>query len=139
MSWRRNRIEICMDTQDNGRIYVSGSGEKEFFGVEQLLLLLDKTLDATKGPRASETKRSFNKNENTQARDAMENDSDEPQNSDVVEVEKIRGKKANFVLCVKYRQCTSFQGELFWEEGQTTEEFHSEIDLLRLFWDVFNI
>ena len=48
------------------------------------------------------------------------------------EFANIDGNVATFFVLVKYRQKSTWQGEIFWKEKNVMAEFFSELELLKI-------
>ncbi len=121
----QNKTFICIDESKelSGRVFHVALGqEKPFDGIHQLLLEMESVFDAVKLPVSSTSHRTFGK-EFTPTKINL--------NLDDLEKEH-KGKKATFVLHVQYRQNATWQGKLTWVEKNTTQNFKSELELIKL-------
>lgn len=125
-----NLLNVCIDQNNDGefggRIYdCYHKTPATFTNLMQLLRRMDDFFDEITFPQASTRSRSFTpphekKKEKLQKQTTQE------------EILKNKGQKASLVIWVKYRQNSTWQGELTWLEQQKTYTFSSALDLIKL-------
>lgn len=127
-----NLVCVCIDKvageRYNGSFYTKYQKEAQYFDqLDQIILSIEKLLDALQLPRATQKSREFvEKNEGENSKLTKKKYwSDE----DFAEIE---AGVATFFILVKYRQKSTWQGEIFWKEKNVTAEFFSELELLKI-------
>ena len=126
-----NLINICVDSafchNYTGRLYHRYQTEAQRFGdVGQLLGLIEMVCDVSGYPQSTTKNRSFRKKqENTAGKEAS-------QVADINEMLEQKGDLATFVVHVKYRQHSTWQGEVVWAEKNEKRTFRSALELLKL-------
>ena len=103
---------------------------------------MDRLYDMLELPQACTRLRSFQENRGERKKDRAEGKETialpERGKKDIKRVETFdkvtehRGKDATFLIRVKYRQNSSWQGEVTWVDGQKREYFRSALELIRL-------
>ena len=115
---------ICIDSYDNsipaGRYYncaENGAG-REFNGLMQLIVGMEQILDEMNFPQSFTAVRSFK----------------EAADQKVSAAESIgqKGKIATFAVKIFYRQHTSWQGSIIWQEKGIEQPFRSVLELILL-------
>ena len=123
--WRseNQKILVCIDSYENGnprgRFYNSYTGDGCFESLSQLLIKTEEILDELQAPQSYTTPRSF---------------------SHLVEPMEVshegsrvrKGAEATFELRVIFRQHTSWQGVVVWQEQQREQSFRSVLELILL-------
>ena len=115
---------ICIDRYENkvpiGRLYhASSETGTAFHGTMNLLLSLESMLEEMKGPQSFSNRRTFRTSEERVISS--------------VTAETVReGKMATFALRILFRQNASWQGSVFWYDGEQEESFRSVLELLML-------
>ena len=126
-----NLTVICIDRiQDenfNGRIYHKFSQNSvEFANIEQILLIIDRLCDKIGYPQSTTKTRRFRSDNLTIKREEVLQVAD----SNVILEQK--GTLGTFVVHVKYRQHSTWQGEVVWAEKNKKQTFRSALELLKL-------
>lgn len=126
-----NLVNICIDRVEapyyKGRLYHKYEKEPQVFGdIGQLLWMMESVFDRSGYPQSSTKNRSF--------RERQEYTSGEgaSQVADIGDVLKQNGDLATFVVHVKYRQHSTWQGEVVWAEQNKKQTFRSALELLKL-------
>lgn len=91
---------------------------QSFESLTQFIRIMECTLDLTKTPQSFTSHRSF----------APPGQSFRLRNSTVPE----RGKLASFSLCIRFRQNSSWQGQLHWLEEGRRQNFRSTLEMILL-------
>lgn len=125
-----NIVNICIDGYDNGemagRIYhCYDKNPGRFTNLVKLIQLAEELYDKIDFPQASTQIRTFNKNEQPKPEEITK----------VVTAEELaayRGEVSTFLLYVKYRQNSCWQGEVRWVEGECTHPFASVLELMKI-------
>lgn len=125
-----NLINICIDEDINGeltgRIYhCYAENPQPFTNVIRMIEVIEVLFDRISFPQASTQTRTFT-NAAKPFNDRLEKIFP-PQ-----EVVAQRGKKGTFLLNVKYRQNSSWQGEVEWVEKGVIMQFVSVLELLKI-------
>jgi len=126
-----NLASICLDEAKvscyKGRLYHKYKvGPEEFNDAGHMLQLIEKLCDTSGYPQSSTKSRSFQNMEESAIRKEAEPVAD----SDMVLSQK--GDLATFVVHVKYRQHSTWQGEVVWAEKNKKKVFRSALELLKL-------
>lgn len=117
------RTMVCIDSYEKGvpvgRLYNRCLPEgKDFHGVTQFLLEMEKTFDDLDFPKAFTELRKFK----------------EP--SEIKPVlpmaEQRKGAISTFTVRILFRQNASWQGSVFWQEGKQEQCFRSVLELILL-------
>lgn len=125
-----NLVNVCIDKDDNGelggRIYHCYDKNPWLFSnVIRMVELMEDLFDRISFPQASTKTRTFT-NTVHQGKEKLEKVST-PQ-----EAISQRGEKGTFLIYVKYRQNSSWQGEVQWLENGGVSQFVSVLELLKL-------
>ena len=131
-----NLIVICIDKADTeeieGRFYhCYGNEPVSFVSIVEFLTKAEKFFDLISFPQASTRTRNF---DSKIRNDKIYNNHRPKKVVEQTEIIQRRGEKATFVVWVKFRQNSTWQGEMFWmEEGEkkifgNVLELTSEID-----------
>ena len=125
-----NLISICIDSivdgEMSGKIYHCYSKEAvKFSNIIRMIEVAEAFFDQIRFPEASTQMRSFEKKEHVV--EAKPEKICTPE--DVV---AKCGTEATFLLNVRYRQNSSWQGELQWIEGNITYQFASVLELIKI-------
>lgn len=126
-----NLASICIDKAHSlgyqGRIYHKYDTEPQIFqDVRGILLILENLCDKSGYPQSSTQNRYFKETENEKAKEEV---------SQVADIDKIlnqNGDLATFVVHVKHRQHSTWQGEVVWAEKNEKRSFRSALELLKL-------
>lgn len=126
-----NLINICVDKrlhgEISGRIYHCYEKEPMIFtNVVEMLRKIENLFDRICFPQASTMTRSFH---------------EIPPAQRIVRPEKVvmqtqvieyRGEIGSFVTCVRFRQNSTWQGELFWMEKGMKRSFANTLDFIKI-------
>lgn len=124
-----NLVNICVDKTENGelsgRVYhCYRKGPEEFVNLMHLINQMDAFFDCISFPQASTKPRYFVKHEAAPM--------PKPQKvQEQKEIIRYTGILATFVTCVKFRQNSAWQGELFWVEQGETYRFFSTLEFIK--------
>lgn len=126
-----NLVSVCIDKVIDGayegRLYHKYSKNSvEFRTVEQLLQLLEKLCDRIGYPQSTTQSRNFHAKETMNAREEA------LQVTDSSAILENKGTLGTFVVHVKYRQHSTWQGEVVWAEKNEKRTFRSALELLKL-------
>lgn len=126
-----NLANVCIDRVENenyiGRLYHKyHAGGLRFENVEQLLALIEELCDKSGYPQRTTQKRTF------QTKDKVMSREEASQVADINLVLEQEGSMATFVVHVKYRQHSTWQGEVVWAEKNEKRTFRSALELLKL-------
>lgn len=123
--WRseNQKILVCVDSYaggvPKGRLYNSTMGDDRFESLSQLLIKTEEILDELQMPQSYTTPRSFSR--------LVEN-MDTGDSRGTVH----RGTEATFELQILFRQHTSWQGVVVWQEQHREQSFRSVLELILL-------
>ena len=127
-----NLINICVNEKDRGEfrgeLYHCYSKEPVLFGnVIELLTTADALYDTLRFPEASTKTRRFSETEQPQMQ------TERPSKvAEQMEVIGHRGKLASFVLCVQFRQNSTWQGEVIWLEKGVRRRFFNTLNFIKI-------
>ena len=127
-----NLVSVCVDRVTNGcpcgRFYNKYKvGGARFGNVYELLKELENTCDLSNYPQSSTQERTFGIKRGT-----MKEKKKAEQMVNANEILEKSGELATFVIHVKYRQNSTWQGDIFWAEKQEKCNFRSALELLKL-------
>lgn len=126
-----NLVNVCVDEvvqeEIKGRLYHYYQKEAvEFKNVVQLLDEMEKLYDKIHFPESATECRSFLKKEPSEQRKRI------PQLVDAETILKQRGKNGTFLVCVQYRQNTTWQGEIVVMDTEEIYDFSSALELVKI-------
>lgn len=135
-----NIVNLCIDFYDRerqlGRLYHSyTAGGFPFSSLFEAFGGMEALYDALCFPQASTEIRNFQVN---RRKKKQKPELPKQRGREMKEVESFdqvtehRGREATFLIQVKYRQNSSWQGEVTWVDGQKKEYFRSALELVRL-------
>lgn len=130
-----NLLSICVDGMENdeiqGRIYhYYGEEPVRFESVLQMVRIMDRIYDTLVFPQSSTESRSFSKKRVVAAGAGNRGTKKEKQVS-ADSLLSQTGEIGTFVTNVKFRQCTTWQGEFFWKEKESKIFFNSTMEFVR--------
>ena len=126
-----NLINICVNEKEHGEIkgqlYHCYAKDSVLFGnVIELLTIAEKLYDTICFPQASTKTRTFLESE-------LQVQTARPEkvaaSTDVI---SHRWKIGSFVLCVRFRQNSTWQGEVFWLEKGIGKRFSNTLDFIKI-------
>jgi len=125
-----NLINICIDSVDDGemtgKIYHCYSEEAiAFSNIIRMIETVEEFFDCLQFPQAATQTRSFHRKESVQGQ-KLEKKLEEEQ------ILQMRGQKGTFLLNVKYRQNSSWQGFLQWVEEDEAWQFASVLEFIKI-------
>ena len=131
-----NLLSVCIDNvadgEMSGEIYHCYSKEPlKFSNIIRMIETADGFFDQIKFPQSATQMRSFEKR--VPVMESVPEKVCTPQ-----EVLEKRGTKGTFLLNVKYRQNSSWQGVIQWVEGDVTYPFSSVLELLKILSNAMN-
>lgn len=115
-----NLINICIDSVEDGemtgKIYHCYSEEAiAFSNIIRMIETVEEFFDCLQFPQAATQTRSFHRKESVQG-----------------QILQMRGQKGTFLLNVKYRQNSSWQGFLQWVEEDAAWQFASVLEFIKI-------
>lgn len=116
---------ICVDSYENGvprgRYYNYGRPDEghKFQSLTQLIVGMEHILDSANYPQSFTAVRTF----------AVPS---EPKTAEPVDTQSRKGALATFVVKVLFRQHTSWQGSITWQEAKSEMPFRSVLELILL-------
>lgn len=125
-----NLVNICVDQEGNGelsgKIYhcYSENGQK-FSNLMQVLRMMENLFDDINFPQSSTMSRSFfgmETGEHHKPKKCREQ----------TEVILHRGKKNTFIVSVRFRQNSCWQGDVYWLEKEEVLDFFSTLDFIKI-------
>ena len=124
-----NLLNICIDGYEHeemsGRIYHCYTKEPvRFNNIIELIREAEQFFDAIAFPQASTKTRQFDEKEAVQVQKPEKVMNHE-------EVIAYKGDKKNFWLCVRFRQNSTWQGEFYCVDTETTEKFANIVDFIK--------
>jgi len=125
-----NLVSICVDRVVNGsiqgRMYHKYQKEPLLFdGVQKLLCFMEDIFDRCGYPQSTTQNRFFTDRKEIKIMEAL-------LVADIDQVLNNNGDLATFVVHVKYRQHSTWQGEVVWAEEGKKKIFRSALELLKL-------
>lgn len=130
-----NLIVVCVDQTENGDIggrfyHCYGKEPVVFSSIIELITKADRFFDEIAFPQASTETRSFVEKKKETERRAYNRKRPE-RTVDAEELLSHRGKRKSFAIWVKFRQKSTWQGELVWLEEEKRVSFMNMLELLR--------
>lgn len=127
-----NLAGVCVDGVADGcprgRLYNKYQANGcRFANVYELLKELENTCNLSNYPQSSTQERTFGSQ-----RGAMKEKKKVEQMVSADEILEKSGELATFVIHVKYRQNSTWQGDIFWAEKQEKCNFRSALEMLKL-------
>jgi len=131
------RFRIIFEKTDNfdiaGTLYNDSYGIAiDFKGIRQMLSRLDVFFDYVNFPQATHKKRSFHS-------EAAKQGVQPPSGLREANEEELRGKKANLLLHVQFRQNSTWQGTLEFLTEKRIKRFRSELEMIEMILDSMKI
>ena len=125
-----NIVNVCVDKDDHGeiagRIYHCYDKEPwHFKNVIGMVELMEDFFDRISFPQASTQTRVF-------ANAAKQRTEILTKVATPKEIAENQGERGTFLICVKYRQNSSWQGEVEWLEQGVVQHFISVLELLKI-------
>lgn len=126
-----NLANVCIDRVEGeryiGRLYHKYHvGAVDFGDLGHLLSQIDKLCDISNYPQSTTMSRTFEgRKRNASGEGAV-------QVADFEQILDQKGGLATFVVHVKYRQYSTWQGEIVWAEKNKKQTFRSALELLKL-------
>lgn len=133
-----NLINLCVDAKNqgeiSGRLYHCYTKEPvKFENVIELLTIAENLFDRICYPQASTKSRRF-------VESAPAAPLTRPQKAaEQREIICHRGEIGSFVLCVRFRQNSTWQGELIWMEKGIRKRFANTLDFIKILDSAVNI
>jgi hypothetical protein len=140
LNYNSAKLRICVDGVDggavSGRVFSQRLTEVLVFpDLNSLVLRLDRIMDEQNYPQAFQRKRTFNAAASAHGRNKAANAPEEENDRIYMNEETVEGavgEKATFVLQVRSRQNTNWQGTVDFLDGAGNREFESELGFLAL-------
>lgn len=141
-----NLVNLCVDSytmeRQKGRFYhLYDNRPVEFVSLVEAIKKMDDLYDKLDFPQSSTKLRSFLVNRKKKKSGAengrltewsKEKRKEAKEMASLEQVIEHRGAGATFIIRVKYRQNSSWQGEVTWVDGQKKEYFRSALELVKL-------
>lgn len=130
-----SKFKILVNETDNYNI--SGMLYNEYYeltmafhGIREFFASLDQFFDFVNFPQASHEHRTFGiiRNKRKEVPKTMKKE----------KLTATTGDKATFTVHVQFRQNASWQGTIQWIEGNKTQRFRSELEMLKLMTNAIN-
>ena len=126
-----NLMNICVDSKANGEIcgrvyHCYAENAIPFTSVVELINIADKLFDDIQYPQASTKTRTFEEKQEIRTSAALEK---KVSQQDLIQ---HRGEKGTFILHVKFRQKSTWQGELSWMEKEERFEFVDSFEVIKM-------
>ena len=125
-----NLMNICIDANDNGelrgRLYHCYKEEPvSFQNVVQLVVEMEGLCDSINFPQASTKTRSFIETKSVYGERP-------PKLLEQTEIIRHTGEKGTFITHIKFRQNSTWQGEIFWAEQDAIHRFADTLSFLKI-------
>lgn len=127
-----NLVNVCIDNNENGdmsgRMYCCYDKEPILFSsVIDLLRKMENLFDAISFPQASTRTRMFRQNKEANARPQTKLEKVVSQE----EIIKHTGRMGTFITSVRFRQNSTWQGDVFWMEEESMYQFADSLEFIR--------
>ena len=119
----KRKTTVCIDSYEDrifqGRFYGPDREERAFSSLSQFLVMMEQMLEQTNCPQSDTTRRSFCACLQQTA-------------CTIPRISIPNGKQATFELQILFRQHTSWQGTVLWQEQRRQQPFRSVLELVLL-------
>lgn len=137
----KNLVCVCVDSYENkdikGVIWTPYEEEAiSFTNFYEMVLIMDKLYDNWDFPQRTTSYRTFGKKNRL---DDYHNPNSIRKREPIRDVKSFKGEIATFLIQVKFRQYTSWQGQVLWNEGKKKIHFRSVLELLKLIDSVISM
>ena len=127
-----NLVNVCIDNNENGdmsgRMYCCYDKEPVLFSsVIDLIREMENLFDAISFPQASTRTRMFRQNKEGNTGSQIKPAKVVPQE----EIIKNTGRMGTFITSVRFRQNSTWQGDMFWVEEETVYRFTDSLEFIR--------
>ena len=127
-----NLINICVDKKTHGeisgRLYHCYEKEPVIFGnIIELLKIAEDLFEKLGYPQASTKTRRFYETTEIIPMQGIR----PPKVTEQTEIIKYRGELGSFVTCVRFRQNSTWQGEVFWMERGIRRQFSNTLNFIK--------
>jgi len=139
------KVYVVLDDIKNslfkGRVYHPASGKQAVFTrVYELLMILESIFDAYGFPQHTHTLRTFNGVRKLN----LQKMTTDYVTGEITEMEKEilnndKSGKATFIIKVLFRQNATWQGKIQWVEKNKTQNFRSDLEMLKLMDEALKI
>ena len=121
--YENRKTLVCVDSYENGvlqgRFYTAFRGMEAFNSLSQFLIRMESMLEENRVPQSYTASRSFS--------EILPQD-----NRDTVSGEIRHGARATFELQILFRQHSSWQGLIVWQDKKLEQSFRSVLELVLL-------
>ncbi len=130
----KNLICVCVDSTDNGDmqgvLWTPYEEESiQFNSSFEMIMLMDQLYDNWDFPQRTTSYRTFGKKDKTKD---FHNPNSIRKREPIRSLKAFKGEKATFLVQVKFRQHTSWQGQILWTENKKKIHFRSVLELMKL-------
>ena len=130
----KNLVCVCVNSTENddiqGEMWTPYEEEAISFGsAYELIMEMDDLYDHWDFPQRTTSYRTFGKKDKTKD---YHNPNSIRKREPIRTLKSFRGEKATFLIHVKFRQNTSWQGQVLWAERKKKVYFRSVLELLKL-------
>ena len=130
----KNLICVCVNEASerdiNGVLWTPYEEEPlPFNSGYEMIMLMDRLYDNWDFPQRTTSYRTFGKKDKTKD---YHNPNSIRKREPIRTLKSFRGEKATFLIHVKFRQNTSWQGQVLWAERKKKVYFRSVLELLKL-------
>ena len=131
----KNLVCICVNGVEQndiqGELWTPYEEESmAFSNCKELLLNMDQLYDHWDFPQRTTSYRTFGKKDKTKD---FHNPLSIRKREPIRSLKSFKGEKATFLVQVKFRQHTTWQGQVLWAEKKKKIHFRSALELLKLF------
>ncbi len=131
----KNLVCICVESDENNDIQgVMWTPYEEdgiaFKSAYDLVMQMDYLYDDWDFPQRTTSYRSFCKKDKTKD---FHNPNSIRKREPIRSLKSFKGEKATFLVQVKFRQHSSWQGQVLWAEKKKKSHFRSVLELMKLF------
>ncbi len=134
----KNLVCICINDagDDDMKGVIWTPFEKEplsFTGVYNMIMQMDDLYDYWDFPQRTTSYRTFGKKDKTKD---YHNPNSIRKREEIRSIKSFRGDRATFLVQVKFRQHSSWQGQVLWVEKKKKLHFRSTLELMKLIGSV---
>ena len=141
-------VDHCVNREPVGRLYSPAGGKSNFGGVLTLLNQVEASLNNSAGPQPTHEMRSFRKRIACKPQRAARRKSEDDEGVNdlagtpderTVQMQGENGRQATFVISIRYRQNSTWQGKIQWIEEKKEQSFRSTLEMIKLMDEALSV
>lgn len=142
-------VDACINREPVGRLYSLLAGKSGFGSVLTMLNQIELSLNEGNGPQPTHETRTFRKRVACRARRSTggKEDADDEgakemtdaQEDKTIHMQNENGRQATFVINIRYRQNSTWQGKIQWIEEKKEQAFRSTLEMIKLMDEALSV